>query len=78
MDVGHVFSLQKAKFNLENLSPQRMLQNAKRIVNPFQPRSMVEFAKSILKLVIEPLLFAFSMSSAMMFFFSLLIIFCTP
>ena len=52
MDVGHVFSLQKAKFNLENLSPQRMLQNAKRLVNPFQPRSMVEFAKSILKLVI--------------------------
>ena len=52
MDVGHVFSLQKAKFNLENLSPQKMLQNAKRLVNPFQPRSMVEFAKSILKLVI--------------------------
>ena len=52
MDVGHVFSLEKAKFNLENLSPRRMLENAKRIVNPFQPRSMVEFAKSILKLVI--------------------------
>ena len=52
MDVGHVFSLQKAKFNLENLSPRRMLQNAKRIFNPFQPRSMVEFAKSILKIVI--------------------------
>jgi len=52
MDVGHVFSLQKAKFNLENLSPRRMLENAKRMVNPFQPRSMVEFAKSILKLVI--------------------------
>ncbi len=52
MDVGHVFSLQKAKFNLENLSPRRMLGNAKRIFNPFQPRSLVEFAKSILKLVI--------------------------
>ena len=52
MDIGHVFSLEKAKFNLENLSPQRMLQNAKRIFNPFQPRSMVEFAKSILKIVI--------------------------
>ncbi|MBQ7763906.1 flagellar biosynthesis protein FlhB [bacterium] len=52
MDVGHVFSLEKAKFNLENLSPRRLLQNAKRIINPFQPRSMVEFAKSILKLVI--------------------------
>ncbi len=52
MDVGHVFALQKAKFNLENLSPRRMLENAKRIINPFQPRSMVEFAKSILKIII--------------------------
>lgn len=51
-DVGHVFALEKAKFNLENLSPQRMLQNAKRMFNPFEPRSMVEFAKSILKIVI--------------------------
>ena len=31
MDVGHVFSLEKAKFNLENLSPRRMLENAKRV-----------------------------------------------
>ena len=52
MDVGHVFALTRAKFNLENISPQRMLQNAKRIINPFQPRSMVEFAKSILKILI--------------------------
>ena len=52
MDVGHVFSLEKAKFNLENLSPRRMLENAKRLINPFQPRSMVEFAKSILKIII--------------------------
>ena len=51
-DVGHVFALEKAKFNLENLSPQRMLQNAKRMFNPFEPRSMVEFAKSILKIVV--------------------------
>lgn len=51
-DVGHVFALQKVKLNLENLSPRRMLQNAKRIFNPFTPRTMVEFAKSILKLVI--------------------------
>lgn len=52
MDVGHVFALERAKFDLTNLSPQRLLQNAKRIINPFQPRSMVEFAKSILKIVI--------------------------
>jgi flagellar biosynthetic protein FlhB len=52
MDVGHVFALEKAKFNLENLAPRRLLENAKRMINPFQPRSMVEFAKSILKIVI--------------------------
>ena len=52
MDVGHVFALEKAKFDLKNLSPKRLLENAKRVFNPFQPRSLVEFAKSILKIVI--------------------------
>lgn len=52
MDVGQVFALTKVKFDLNNLSPRRMLENAKKIVNPFQPRSMVEFAKSILKIVV--------------------------
>ena len=52
MDVGHVFALEKVKFSLKNLSPRRMLDNAKRVFYPFQPRSMVEFAKSILKIVI--------------------------
>ncbi|MBQ4114526.1 flagellar biosynthesis protein FlhB [bacterium] len=52
LDVGHVFALQKVKLDLTNLSPKRMLENAKRMINPFQPRSLVEFAKSILKLVI--------------------------
>ena len=51
-DVGQVFALEKAKFNLENLSPKRMVQNAKRIFNPFEPRSLVELAKSILKIVV--------------------------
>ena len=52
MDVGHVFSLEKVKSNLKNLAPNRMLQNAKRMFNPFEPRSLVEFAKSILKIVV--------------------------
>ena len=52
MDVGQVFALEKVKFNLKNLEPKKLLENAKRIFNPFQPRSMVEFAKSILKIVI--------------------------
>ena len=50
--VGHVFALEKVKLNFENFSPRRMLQNAKKMINPFEPRSMVEFAKSILKLII--------------------------
>ena len=52
MDVGHVFALEKVKLNFKNLSPQRMMGNVKRLINPFQPRSMVELAKSILKIVI--------------------------
>ena len=52
MDVGQVFALEKVKIDLQNLSPRKMLENAKRIINPFQPRSMVEFVKSILKIVI--------------------------
>ncbi len=52
MDVGQVFALEKVKFSFKNLSPQRLMENAKRLINPFQPRSMVEFAKSILKIVI--------------------------
>ena len=52
MDVGHVFAIEKIKFNLQNISPQRMLQNAKRMFNPFEPRSLVEFAKSILKIIV--------------------------
>ena len=52
MDVGHVFALQRAKFDLNNLSPKRIFENAKRVFFPFQPRSMVEFAKSIIKIII--------------------------
>ncbi len=52
MDVGQVFALEKIKFKLENLAPNRMLQNAKRMFNPFEPRTLVEFAKSILKIVV--------------------------
>ena len=52
MDVGHVFALSKAKLDFKNLEPKRLIANAKRVFNPFQPRSMVEFAKSILKILI--------------------------
>lgn len=51
-NVGPVFALQKVKLNPENLSPKRMIQNAKRMFNPFEPRSLVEFAKSVLKILV--------------------------
>lgn len=52
MDVGPVFTFEKIKLNFKNISPQRIMENVKRLINPFQPRTMVEFAKSILKIVI--------------------------
>jgi len=52
LEIGHVFAPERAKFDLENISPRRILNNAKKLFNPFEPRVMVEFAKSILKLVI--------------------------
>ena len=52
MDVGPVFAIQKIKINPENLSPRKMIQNVKRLLNPFAPRSLVELAKSIMKIVV--------------------------
>ncbi len=52
MDVGQVFAIEKIKIKFENISPKRMLQNAKRMFNPFEPRTLVEFAKSIIKIVV--------------------------
>mgnify|MGYP003571276986 CR=1 FL=1 len=52
MDVGPVFAIEKIKFKLENLSPKRMFQNAKRMFSPFEPRTLVELAKSILKILV--------------------------
>ncbi len=52
LEIGHVFAPERAKFDPENLSPRRIINNAKKLFNPFEPRTMVEFTKSILKLVI--------------------------
>lgn len=52
MDVGHVFAIEKIKIKFENISPKRMIQNAKRMFNPLAPRTLVELAKSILKIVV--------------------------
>lgn len=52
LQIGHVFATEKLKFDLNNISPKKMLNGAKKLLNPFSPRTMVEFAKSLLKLLI--------------------------
>lgn len=52
MDVGQVFALEKVKIDFKNIGPKKIMDGFKRLINPFQPRTMVEFAKSILKIVI--------------------------
>lgn len=52
MQVGQVFSPEKIKFDLDNISPSKILQNAKKTFNPAEPRNLVEFVKSVLKLLI--------------------------
>ena len=46
MDIGHVFSLEKAKFNLENLSPRKMLENAKQVVFPINRNQFKQIIKN--------------------------------
>ena len=52
MDVGKVFAIEKIKIKFSALSPKRMLQNAKRLFSPFEPRTLVELAKSIIKIAV--------------------------
>lgn len=52
MQIGHVFSPEKIKFDLQNLAPSKVLQNAKKIFNPAETKNMVELVKSLTKLLI--------------------------
>lgn len=52
MQVGNVFAPSKVKFDLDNLSPARIFGNAKKLFNPAEPRNIVEFVKSLIKLLI--------------------------
>lgn len=52
MQVGPVFATDKIKFNLENIAPSKILENAKKMLNPAEPRNMVEFIKSLIKLLV--------------------------
>ena len=50
MEVGPVFSFQKIKPSFNKLSPSRIVDNAKKMLNPLAPRNLVELVKSLLKM----------------------------
>lgn len=52
LQVGSVFATDRIKFDLENISPSKIWNNAKKMLNPAEPRNMVEFIKSLVKLLI--------------------------
>lgn len=52
MQIGPVFAPDKIKFNLENLAPSKVLDNAKKMLNPAEMRNIVEFVKSLIKLLV--------------------------
>lgn len=52
IQIGHIFAPDKIKFNLENLAPSKIVKNAMNMINPFAPRNLVEFVKSLIKLLI--------------------------
>lgn len=52
MQTGNIFAPSKIKFDLERLAPSRILENAKKMLNPAEPQNLVEFVKSLLKLLV--------------------------
>lgn len=52
MQVGNVLATDRIKFNLENIAPSKILNNAKKMLNPAEPRNLVELVKSFIKLIV--------------------------
>lgn len=50
--IGHVFATEKIKFDIGRLSPAKMMGNLKNLFNPADPKKLVEFLKSLIKLLI--------------------------
>lgn len=50
--TGHIFSVEKIKPDLQKISPSAILKNAKKLFNPVEPRTLVEFVKSLIKLAV--------------------------
>jgi len=49
--VGPMFASEKLKPKFDKLSPMNILNNAKKQLNPFEPKNLMEFAKSIAKMI---------------------------
>lgn len=52
MQIGYVFATDKIKPKFDNISPKKAFENAKKLFSPFEPRTLVELAKSVIKLVV--------------------------
>lgn len=50
--IGPVFATQKIKFDPANLAPSKMMNKTKELFNPADPRKIVEFLKSLAKILI--------------------------
>lgn len=50
--TGNIFALDKIKPKLDKIKPTTWMQGLKKIINPFEPKNMVELLKSILKMLI--------------------------
>ncbi len=50
--IGPMFASEKLKPKLDALSPMGILNSAKEKLNPFNPKNLVEFVKSILKMIV--------------------------
>lgn len=50
--IGHVFAPDKIKFDLGAFAPSKMLEKLKKLFNPVDPNTVVEFVKSFIKLIV--------------------------
>ena len=50
MQVGSLFALEKIKPKIDKLTPSGIVQGLKKMMNPFEPKNLVELAKSFFKM----------------------------
>lgn len=52
LQVGALFATEKIKPKIDKLTPSSILKGLKKILNPFEPKNMVEITKSVLKMAV--------------------------